>query len=102
MLNEVDQKFLRVAYDEAKAGFDEGGCPIGSVLARGGVNRAELSLLIAFIGTSFFVLAGCDDCALRLPTEISFLDESDLPIGACLRKMRKWVARKYLKNIQIG
>ena len=35
MLNEVDQKFLRVAYDEAKAGFDEGGCPIGSVLARG-------------------------------------------------------------------
>ena len=35
MLNDVDQKFLRVAYDEAKAGFDEGGCPIGSVLAHG-------------------------------------------------------------------
>lgn len=35
MLNEIDQKFLRVAYDEAKAGFDEGGCPIGSVLAKG-------------------------------------------------------------------
>jgi len=33
VLNENDQKFLRVAYDEAKAGFDEGGCPIGSVLA---------------------------------------------------------------------
>jgi creatinine deaminase len=34
MLNEQDQKFLRIAYDEAKAGFDEGGCPIGSVLAK--------------------------------------------------------------------
>ncbi|MBY8975359.1 nucleoside deaminase [Rhodobacteraceae bacterium NNCM2] len=35
MLSETDAKFLRQAYDEAKAGFDEGGCPIGSVLARG-------------------------------------------------------------------
>ena len=35
MLNDTDLKFLRIAYDEAKAGFDEGGCPIGSVLARG-------------------------------------------------------------------
>ena len=35
MLNETDQKFLRIAYDEAKAGFDEGGCPIGSTLAHG-------------------------------------------------------------------
>ncbi len=35
MLTEVDRKFLQLAYDEAKAGFDEGGCPIGSVLARG-------------------------------------------------------------------
>lgn len=35
MLNETDRKFLRMAYEEAKAGFDEGGCPIGSVLARG-------------------------------------------------------------------
>lgn len=35
MLNETDRKFLRLAYDEAKAGYDEGGCPIGSVLARG-------------------------------------------------------------------
>ena len=32
-----DTKFLRLAYEEAKAGFDEGGCPIGSVLARDGV-----------------------------------------------------------------
>lgn len=31
-----DQEFLSLAYEEAKAGFDEGGCPIGSVLARGG------------------------------------------------------------------
>jgi cytosine deaminase len=35
MLNSTDRKFLRMAYDEAKAGYDEGGCPIGSVLARG-------------------------------------------------------------------
>ncbi|MEL7000675.1 MAG: nucleoside deaminase [Pseudomonadota bacterium] len=35
MLTETDRKMIRVAYDEAKAGFDEGGCPIGSVLARG-------------------------------------------------------------------
>ncbi|NNF72663.1 MAG: nucleoside deaminase [Rhodobacteraceae bacterium] len=36
MLSETDQRLLRVAYDEAKTGFDEGGCPIGSVLARRG------------------------------------------------------------------
>ena len=36
MLSETDQRLLRIAYDEAKAGFDEGGCPIGSVLARDG------------------------------------------------------------------
>lgn len=35
MLTATDKKFLRIAYDEAKAGFEEGGCPIGSVLARG-------------------------------------------------------------------
>jgi len=35
MLTEADKKFLRIAYEEAKAGFDEGGCPIGAVLARG-------------------------------------------------------------------
>ena len=35
MLNDTDRKFLKMAYEEAKAGFDEGGCPIGSVLARG-------------------------------------------------------------------
>ncbi len=35
VLSENDQKFLRLAYEEAKAGFDEGGCPIGSVLAKG-------------------------------------------------------------------
>ena len=35
MLNNIDKKFLILAYDEAKGGFDEGGCPIGSVLARG-------------------------------------------------------------------
>ena len=35
MLNDTDAKFLRIAYDEAKAGYDEGGCPIGSALAEG-------------------------------------------------------------------
>ena len=37
MLSEADEKFLRIAYEEAKGGYDEGGCPIGSVLARGDV-----------------------------------------------------------------
>ena len=36
MLTDDDRRLLRIAYEEAKAGFDEGGCPIGSVLARGG------------------------------------------------------------------
>jgi len=36
MLDKQDRNFLRVAYDEAKAGFDEGGCPIGSALAKDG------------------------------------------------------------------
>jgi len=35
MLTDTDRKFLRIAYEEAKTGFDEGCCPIGSVLARG-------------------------------------------------------------------
>ncbi len=35
MLNTTDKKFLRIAYEEALAGFNEGGCPIGSVLAKG-------------------------------------------------------------------
>lgn len=35
MLNEIDRKFLKIAYEEAKAGYDEGGCPIGAALASG-------------------------------------------------------------------
>ena len=31
-----DTKLLRVAYEEALAGYNEGGCPIGSVLSRSG------------------------------------------------------------------
>jgi len=34
-LTDTDRHFLRISHDEAQAGFDEGGCPIGSVLARG-------------------------------------------------------------------
>lgn len=34
-MNETDKKFLRIAYEEALGGYNEGGCPIGSVLARG-------------------------------------------------------------------
>jgi cytosine deaminase len=36
MLNDTDRNMLKIAYDEARLGFEEGGCPIGSVLARGG------------------------------------------------------------------
>ena len=36
MLNETDKQMLRLAYAEAKTGFEAGGCPIGSVLARDG------------------------------------------------------------------
>jgi creatinine deaminase len=36
MMTDDDKRLLRIAYEEAKAGFDEGGCPIGSVLTRGG------------------------------------------------------------------
>jgi len=35
VLGPTDAKFLRLAYEEALAGYDEGGCPIGSVLAEG-------------------------------------------------------------------
>ena len=34
-MNNDDKRLLRIAYNEAKLGFEEGGCPIGSVLARG-------------------------------------------------------------------
>ena len=34
-LSAIDARFLRMAYEEAEAGFKEGGCPIGSVLAQG-------------------------------------------------------------------
>lgn len=36
MMTDDDKRLLRIAYEEARAGFDEGGCPIGSVLARNG------------------------------------------------------------------
>jgi creatinine deaminase len=35
VLSATDARFLRMAFEEANAGFDEGGCPIGSVLAEG-------------------------------------------------------------------
>ena len=35
MLNDTDKRLLRLAYEEALGGFNEGGCPIGSVLAQG-------------------------------------------------------------------
>ena len=41
MMTEDDKRLLRIAYDEAKAGYDEGGCPIGSVLARDGLVVAQ-------------------------------------------------------------
>lgn len=36
ILSDNDRRFLQLAFQEAQWGFDEGGCPIGSVLARGG------------------------------------------------------------------
>ena len=36
MMTETDRQMLMNAYGEARKGFDEGGCPIGSVLARDG------------------------------------------------------------------
>ena len=33
VFDERDAKFLRMAYEEALAGYNEGGCPIGGVLA---------------------------------------------------------------------
>lgn len=41
MLTDTDKDMLKIAYDEAKSGFDEGGCPIGSVLARDGQEVAR-------------------------------------------------------------
>lgn len=35
MLDDTDQKYLRLAYEEALGGYHEGGCPIGSAIARG-------------------------------------------------------------------
>ena len=35
MMTDTDKRFLRIAYDEALGGYEEGGCPIGSVLAEG-------------------------------------------------------------------
>jgi len=35
LLDTIDAKLLRMAFEEAKAGYEEGGCPIGSVLAEG-------------------------------------------------------------------
>jgi cytosine/creatinine deaminase len=34
-LDPTDARFLRLAYEEARTGYAEGGCPIGSVLAEG-------------------------------------------------------------------
>ena len=34
-LNDTDRKFLDIAYEEALAGYNEGGCPIGASLAEG-------------------------------------------------------------------
>ena len=36
MFTDNYKAMLKIAYDEAKTGFDAGGCPIGSVLARDG------------------------------------------------------------------
>lgn len=37
MITDTDKEMLKIAYGEAGKGFDEGGCPIGAVLARDGL-----------------------------------------------------------------
>ena len=51
MLSEIDQKLLQVAYDEAKAGFLEGGCPWlsnrnGEILARVEIKSERRSYIL--------------------------------------------------------
>ena len=46
-MTETDRQMLMIAYQEAKLGFDEGGCPIGSVLARGGEEAVSYTHLRA-------------------------------------------------------
>ena len=41
MIDDIDREMLKIAYDEAARGFDEGGCPIGSVIARDGCEVAR-------------------------------------------------------------
>jgi creatinine deaminase len=41
MLTDIDSLMLKIALDEARSSFDVGGCPIGSVLARGGLELAR-------------------------------------------------------------
>lgn len=41
MLTETDKKFLRISYEEALAGYNEGGCPIGSALVDGDMLIAQ-------------------------------------------------------------
>ena len=43
MLTDIDKQLLKIAYDEAKSGFESGGCPIGSVLARGGQELSRVT-----------------------------------------------------------
>ncbi|MEM9313065.1 MAG: nucleoside deaminase [Pseudomonadota bacterium] len=40
-LNDPDSRFLKLAFEEARQGYDEGGCPIGAVLTRGDVVLAR-------------------------------------------------------------
>ncbi len=41
MLTDIDNLMLKIALDEARSSFDVGGCPIGSVLARGGLELSR-------------------------------------------------------------
>ncbi len=69
MLTKEDRRMLRIAYDEAKAGYDEGGCPIGSVLARGGEGplRPQASHLSAPKRSAASISSGHSIKAHRIP-----------------------------------
>ena len=79
-MTETDKKFLRLAYEEALAGYNEGGCPIGSVLADG-------DKLIAQGRNQTF--GGNEDLLRERGLEVVIADDPD-----CIALMTKFIQEK--------
>jgi len=77
MLTDTDKKFIRLARDEAKAGFDEGGCPIGSVLVRGDTLIARVTF------------GGNEDFLRERGVEVIVADDPD-----CIALMQRFINEK--------